>query len=586
MTDDDTARTDPKPGPAPGPQVTGEDTAGEDAVDATLATVLASHPEAVFFAHDANAATVPMPDSLDLNGHGVIEGRRSALDMVVPQYRGVVIDTWEKARKTGVASAHVRLAADPDRGVMLHFLDARAQHGVYLGAFTADEHGERQPGEEVIAHTTPTRNPRFARVRKDGLAILIEIDEAFTQILGWRPEEVLGLRPLDIIHPDDQTLAVDSWLNMLGSSGPARRVRLRHLHRNGSWVWMEVTNHNLLEDPEHQCVVAEMVDISEEMDTHEALRAREQLLDRLAETLPLGLLQVDSDSRVIYTNDHLHLILGSARANTVEEQLSTVVEKDHQVVDEAFTGVLSHGNDSDIEVRVRPHGPRDRELRYCNLNLRALTDASGGVTGAIVCVADVTESARARDELRARATYDAVTRCYNRASTMAELEAMLAPDGMGQRPAVIFVDLDRFKDVNDTHGHSAGDEFLRVVAERLHRCVRAEDVVGRIGGDEFLVICPRISAPTEAMSTAARLSESLRNQILLKKAALPSSASIGVAWSDGNGTTAETLVARADAAMYRSKRAGKGEPVLFDESMASAEETETWQWPALPDERT
>ncbi len=188
VPDDGGARTDPEPGPAPGADVTGEDTAGEDAVDATLATVLASHPEAVFFAHDANAATVPMPDSLDLNGHGVIEGRRSALDMVVPQYRGVVIDTWEKARKTGVASAHVRLAADPDRGVMLHFLDARAQHGVYLGAFTADERGERQPGEEVIAHTTPTRNPRFARVRKDGLAILIEIDEAFTQILGWRPK--------------------------------------------------------------------------------------------------------------------------------------------------------------------------------------------------------------------------------------------------------------------------------------------------------------------------------------------------------------------------------------------------------------
>jgi len=200
-----------------------------------------------------------------------------------------------------------------------------------------------------------------------------------------------------------------------------------------------------------------------------------------------------------------------------------------------------------------------------------------------VCLADVTESARTREELWSRATYDAVTRCYNRASTMAALEAMLAPDGTGERPAVIFVDLDHFKDVNDELGHRAGDEFLQVVAQRLHRCVRTQDVVGRIGGDEFLLVCPRIFTTAEAMSTASRVARSLRNQIILKKASVPSSASIGVAWCDGRSTTAEALVAQADRAMYQSKRAGNGVPALFDESMASAANTETWQWPTLPD---
>ncbi|MGA2036577.1 MAG: diguanylate cyclase, partial [Acidimicrobiales bacterium] len=103
---------------------------------------------------------------------------------------------------------------------------------------------------------------------------------------------------------------------------------------------------------------------------------------------------------------------------------------------------------------------------------------------------------------------------------------------------------------------------------------------------EFLVICPRISTTAEAMSTAARLAASLRNQIGLKKVSVPSSASIGVAWSDGPYTTAETLVAQADTAMYESKRAGDGQPVLFEESMLDAENTETWQWPAPPDEQT
>jgi len=554
-----------------------------DPAATALTILLASHPEAVFYAIDSNAHTVDMPDSVDLHGHDLIEGTNTALDMVIAAHRGVVIETWEKLLKAGIASAHVRLAADPDRTVMLHFLDARAQHGVVIGALTAAEQAEQTDEAAVIEHATESRAPRFARVKKDGLAVLLEVDEAFTQILGWEPEEIVGSRSRDLVHPDDEALAVDNWMDMLATAGPGRRVRLRHRHRNGEWVWLEVTNHNLLEDPDYHCVVAEMVDISEEMATQEALRAREQLLDRLAETLPLGLLQVDSDSRVTYTNDRLHSIVGTPRSNTVDEQLTSVIEEDHEVVKEAFAGVLEGGIDCDIEVRMRPYGKRDKELRYCTLNLRALTDSYGAVSGAIVCVADVTESARARDELRARATFDAVTRCYNRISTISELEAMLQ-DGSDRRPAVIYVDLDHFKEVNDSLGHQAGDEFLRVVAERLHRCVRAEDVVGRIGGDEFLVICPRIAAPSEAMSTAARLASSLRNPITLKNAGVPSSASIGVAWSDGKQVSAETLVSQADTAMYRSKHAGYGEPVLFEDSMVGAEDSGTWQWPALPDE--
>jgi diguanylate cyclase (GGDEF)-like protein/PAS domain S-box-containing protein len=399
------------------------------------------------------------------------------------------------------------------------------------------------------------------------------------------PEEVIGLRTLDLVHPDDQALAIDNWMDMVASHGPSHRVRLRHHHRDGSWVWIEITNNNLLEDPHHRCVLAEMVDISEEMATHESLRAREQLLTRIAETIPLGLLQVDSQRRVVYTNDRLHSILGTPREDGINEQLSTIIEEDGELAAEAFSEVLSSGIDSDIEVRVRPFGERDKELRHCTLSLRALTDDSGGVSGAIVCVTDVTQSALAREELRARATYDVVTRAYNRASTLAVLEEMVASDDDSGRPAVIFVDLDHFKDVNDAMGHAAGDEFLRVIAERLHRCVRSEDVVGRIGGDEFLVLCPRISASSKAMGTAARVADTLRHQIRLRNGTVSSVASIGVAWTAEARAAAETLVGQADVAMYESKRVGNGKPVLFDESLKGAEEARSWCWPALPDER-
>jgi len=478
----------------------------------------------------------------------------------------------------------VRLLADPEHRAALHFIDATAHHGVYLGVFTWMEGGEEASGAR-LAQQAPPRTPRFARARKNELAVVLGIDEAFTQILGWAPGEIVGRRTLEIVHPEDQALAVDNWMDMLAGRGPGRRVRLRHQHRDGTWIWIEITNHNLLEEPEQQCVMAEMVDISEEMAAHEALRAREQLLNRLAETIPMGLLQVDSDARVVYTNDRLYSIVGVGRSDTVEEQLSTVVEEDRELVTDAFAGVLSNGIDTDIEVRIKPCGEGDKELRYCALNLRALTNESGGVSGAIVCVADVTEAARTREELRVRADYDEVTGCHNRPSTMAQLEMAVSSADSKRRPAVIFVDLDRFKDVNDAYGHAAGDEFLRVVGERLHSCVRSGDVVGRIGGDEFLVICPRISTADEAMGTARRLAESLSHPIRLPKGSVPSRASIGVAWSPRHVAGAETLVAQADAAMYRSKHLGSGEPALFDPSRSSAEDIGTWNWPAPPDQR-
>jgi diguanylate cyclase (GGDEF)-like protein/PAS domain S-box-containing protein len=541
----------------------GVGTAPDDPLDALLTSLAENHKETAVFAMAANALLVPVPESLDLHGHRVAAFPigHSSLDLVIPAYKASAIGAWERVRHGTHSQTVIKMVEDPDRAVLLDLFDARQSHGAYIGVIATAESDEGAPR---LATELPDLTPRFARVRKDELAILLETDDSFTKILGWAAEEVVGKRTLDLVHPEDQELALANWVDLLADVGPGRRVRLRHLHRDGSWVWMEVTNHNLLQDPDYGCVVAEMIDISEEMAT---LWAREQLLDRLAESVPVGLLQVDTDSQVVYTNDRFHFMIGAERTDEIEQQLAAVIEEDRYLVEEAFDTVLHNGIDTYVEVRVRTPDERDKELRYCSLNLRALTDEEGTVTGAIVCVDDVTESVNAREELRARATFDTVTNCYNRSSTISALEDMLAGDDRRGRPAAIFVDLDRFKDINDAFGHPAGDEFLKVVAERLQRSVRGEDVVGRIGGDEFLVLCAGISSPFEAMRTASRLARALTNPVQLKGFSAPSKASIGVAWSDAPGMTVEKMVARADAAMYESKRDGTGEPVLFEESL-------------------
>ena len=302
------------------------------------------------------------------------------------------------------------------------------------------------------------------------LSNILKADEAITKILGWSAEELEGHRTVEFIHPDDHALAVDNWVEMLAVPGPGRRVRLRHRRRDDSWVWFEVTNHNLTRDPDHKCVVSEMVDISEEMAAHEELRAREQLLDRLATAMPVGMFQIDAERRIVYTNDRLHQILGVERSGTVEEQLATVAEADRPVLERALEATLGRGLEADIEVQLQLSP--DEAPRFSTVSLRALSSEDGTVTGAMACVADVTDSVRMREELVRRATFDELTDCYNRASIMLALEANIERSG-GER-AVVFVDVDCFKAVNDEHGHAVGDELLRVVARQL-QAGRARD---------------------------------------------------------------------------------------------------------------
>ena len=301
--------------------------------------------------------------------------------------------------------------------------------------------------------------------------------------------------------------------------------------------------------------------------TRGALRARDRLLGRVAEALAVGVLELDTFGRVVYANDLLDDIFGSSGAATLDEQRATVLDRDRPVTMAAFEAVVHDGVDRDVDVAVRPPWAEDAEVRLYTLRLRALTGDDGAVTGVVACVTEGTEPVSTRDELHLRATFDTLTRCHNRESTVAALEAMLAGSDEWARPAAIFVDLDHFKELNEGRGHDAGDEFLGVVARRLRNAVREDDVVGRMGGDQFVVVCPGVATAAEAVRTAVRIAASLSHEVQLKTARIGSRASIGVAWSSGSDNDADALLAKSETAMRESKRRGAGRPVLFTPSL-------------------
>lgn len=533
------------------------------ALETILDSLLTEHPDAFVAAIDPEPGGrfVPIPESLQLRGQGVLQAR-TALDLVVPADRVVVISAWEQARATGASRAAIRLAVDPDATATMHYVDARARHGVYVGVIVSDASASERLAQRVDVSPLP---PRIGRVRKDELAVIVEVDEAFLRILGWTADEMVGHRSLEFIHPDDQEQVIRDWMQMLEAPGSMPPVRQRYRRADGGWTWFEVTNHNQLADRASGVVVAEMIDVSHEMAAEEALRAREKLLRRLAEALPIGVLQATADGRIVYTNERLHQILGTSLAPDLAEQLATVACQDRLALDAAIDSALRSGIDADMEVQIQPT-PDDR-ARRCMVRLRALADELGMTTGAILTLEDVTESARLRAELERRATHDMLTRVMNRASVIAIIENALARPGT-DGTAAIFVDLDRFKAVNDSLGHAAGDELLRIVADRLAIAVRADDALGRIGGDEFLVVCSGIRDVGPARRVAERISRALQRPVHVAGTTLDMQASLGVAYSGRRSITADALVARADAAMYESKRQGLGRPVVYSADLA------------------
>jgi diguanylate cyclase (GGDEF)-like protein len=170
-------------------------------------------------------------------------------------------------------------------------------------------------------------------------------------------------------------------------------------------------------------------------------------------------------------------------------------------------------------------------------------------------------------ELAHQAVHDALTGLPNRLQVAERLEQALARSSRtGSDVTVLFIDLDRFKLINDGHGHAAGDELLVTVADRLRRVVRAGDIVARFGGDEFVVVCEDQTVAFEASQVAGRIIDALREPVVVDGQEIFLSASIGIAMADGTGSP-ESLLRDADAAMYRAKEKGRARCEFFDATM-------------------
>jgi diguanylate cyclase (GGDEF)-like protein/PAS domain S-box-containing protein len=516
---------------------------------------LRSHPGARLNAVDESGLFVPLPPGMEGTGYPqVLAG--SGIELVEPEDHGELINSWLDVLTVGHGMAEVRDRTHPLHLTKVEFFDVRPEFGVlaavgYPTVPRAAASVAPLPGEQT------REAPRVGRVRKDQVGVLVAVDEDAEQMLGYPPGSLLGVGARDLVHPDDQGLAVSAWIGLLERPGGQGRVRLRKRRADGSWLWLDVTNHNRLDDPAYGCVVADLVDVSREMAFREDIRARERLLQRLTQALPVGVVQLSPTGEVLYSNERLHQVLGGPARSSFDELLETLRPGDRARMMTSFSMAVLAGQDDDLQVEVQGAALH----RVLDVSLRPLVDDAGIVEGVIVCLHDVTEDVRLRAELEERATHDGLTGCLNRSAVLRRLEEELRRMSPGHGCAVLFLDLDEFKHVNDTRGHAAGDKVLREVAAVLRSAARTGDAVGRLGGDEFVLVCPRIESAASALALAVDVQARLRRSQPVGSDIW--TASTGVAWVDDPALDAERVLGRADAAMYDAKQDRRQTAVLW-----------------------
>jgi diguanylate cyclase (GGDEF)-like protein/PAS domain S-box-containing protein len=271
---------------------------------------------------------------------------------------------------------------------------------------------------------------------------------------------------------------------------------------------------------------------------------------------------VDANAEILYESPAVERVLGykpEARVGT--NALATIHADDAARVVEILTYVRGNpGEFRTLEFRVRHADDSWRWLEVTVTNL--LDDPSvGGIVGNY---RDVTERKILEAQLAHQASHDALTSLANRVLFRDRLEHALARGERHREPvAVLFLDLDDFKRVNDSLGHSAGDEMLVAVAERLRSRLRQSDIAARFGGDEFAILLEDASA-LEAEVTAKRILEVLAPPFEVQGRLLTAPASIGIAIADNGETGPEELLREADVAMYAAKAPGKGRYEVFD----------------------
>jgi diguanylate cyclase (GGDEF)-like protein/PAS domain S-box-containing protein len=400
------------------------------------------------------------------------------------------------------------------------------------------------------------RRSSDAAVVTDGDLTITYVSPSVTEVFGHQQTDVLTVSGWDFVHPDDVGRLQPIVEDVLAAPEGTQRFTVRIKDAAGHWRWVEATISNCLKDPDIGGLVINLRDITAQVEHRRAMRESEARYRAIVETAQEGILVIDGDGSAVFANGMMAQMLGMS----AEELLNKDVGHLLRLVQATDVALADEEGQAKTMERVYAHP--DGTVRILLLSLSALRTDEEQSVGMLVMASDVTAARHTESELRHRALHDPLTDLPNRYLLADRLEMAAARQKRsdGQGTAVLFLDLDRFKVVNDSHGHEVGDTVLREVARRLAGAVRGMDTVARLGGDEFAVVCEE-SDRRAAEAVATRIHHALAQPVEVGAQCFDVTASIGIAVSPPLDST--ELLRRADVAMYQAKEDGGAATAVF-----------------------
>lgn len=389
----------------------------------------------------------------------------------------------------------------------------------------------------------------FAEVDGDGR--LVAVNDALCRTLGYQREEVIGRCILDFAEGQGRRVLAQQLA--LRADVEQRRYEVPLATKGGGFVLMRINSTSWFDHDDGRVrSFGLMTDITAEKQMEENQRLAAAILNAVRD----GIMVTDLERRILQVNPAFTLITGYTVDEVVGQSPSLLASGRHGLdfYDNVWRTIGEMGYwQGDLWNRRK-----DGALFVSATTIVPIRDDSGRITHFVDVLHDITN--RKEDEERAwhLANYDALTGLPNRLLLHDRLsQAVGRAQRSGGRFAMLYVDLDGFKPVNDRFGHAAGDELLQAAARRLQGCVRGSDTVARLGGDEFVVVLPDTAERTVADTVARKILGELNAPYRLAVGEATITASIGVALFPLDGHNGDKLLAAADSAMYRAKSAGK-----------------------------
>lgn len=274
----------------------------------------------------------------------------------------------------------------------------------------------------------------------------------------------------------------------------------------------------------------------------------------------------DAQNRILFVNPAFEIVTGYSAEEVIGKNPRILQSgmQDEQFYKKMWNDIKQHGVWKGEIWNKR----KDGELYLEWLTISVVKDQKGNVTNYVAIFSDITEHKRNVEQLTRLALYDTLTNVPNRYLLEKELESIIRMSKKhNQSFALLFLDLDRFKNINDTLGHRVGDMLLKETAQRLKRMLRKQDTIARFGGDEFVIILPNLKHIREAAYMAEKIVESLKRPFCFNHQEIYISTSIGISVYPYDGTDKETLIRMADRAMYQTKKNGRNQYALYHAGM-------------------